>query len=659
MSIRILVVDDKEENDLRSRVLPGAGYEVFHANDSEQAMQLIHLHRPELIVLIPPLRGEGNPSFCVRAKNDEQAADIPIILLSDEASGTDECADEILESATSSLELLAHIKALQKLKTMRESMRASEGNYRQLFREMLGGLAVHEIICDEDGRPVDYRFLDVSPGFEKLTGLKAADLIGKTVLQVLPDTEPIWIERYGRVALTREPAQFEHYSQALSKYFEARAFSPEAGKFATIFYDVTERTQAELLMRARLRLGEYAETHTLAETLQKTLDEVCEITDSPIGFYHTVGADQQSISLQAWSTRTLQEYCTVANLEGHYPLNAAGVWADAIRLRQPMTHNDYAALPNRRGLPEGHAALQRELVVPILRNDLVVAILGVGNKSIEYTHRDVELATYFADGAWEVVERKHTQEQLAHYTLHLEKMVDERTNELSLAQEQLLRQERLATLGQLAGSVSHELRNPLAVITNSIYFLRLIQPDSAEKVKEYHQIIQSEAERAGKIIGDLLDFSRMKSAERDVLDVRRLINSTLERFHKPEGVQFNLSIAPQLPRVFADEQQVTQVLGNLLTNAYQALPSTGGKLLIEACQQDDMIEICVQDNGSGIVPENMARLFEPLFTTKGYGIGLGLALSKKLIELNQGRIEARSRPGEGATFTIYLPIAPD
>jgi PAS domain S-box-containing protein len=116
-----------------------------------------------------------------------------------------------------------------------------EQNYRHLFDEMLSGIALHEIICDQSGKPVDYRFLSVNPAFEKICGLVSAEIIGKTVLEILPATEFIWIERYGHVALTREPAQFEDYSIALDKFFEVRAFSPEPGKFAAIFNDITER----------------------------------------------------------------------------------------------------------------------------------------------------------------------------------------------------------------------------------------------------------------------------------------------------------------------------------------------------------------------------------------------------------------------------------
>jgi len=131
-----------------------------------------------------------------------------------------------------------------------EALRTSEANYHLLFKEMLGGFAVHEILCDQQGKPCDYRFLEVNPEFERLTGLAAAEITGKRVLEVLPNLEPGWIERYGEVALTGKPAQFEDYAGDLGKYFEVRAYSPRPGQFAVMFHDITERKQAEAALRA-------------------------------------------------------------------------------------------------------------------------------------------------------------------------------------------------------------------------------------------------------------------------------------------------------------------------------------------------------------------------------------------------------------------------
>lgn len=434
--------------------------------------------------------------------------------------------------------------------------------------------------------------------------------------------------------------------------------------------DITERKQAENMIAARLRLIEFSAGHSLKELLEKTLDEVCLMTDSPIGFYHFVEADQVTLSLQAWSTRTMREYCKAEGHGLHYPVEQAGIWADSVRERKPVIHNDYESIPAslRMGLPEGHAALVRELVVPVLREDQIVAILGVGNKTQLYNQKDVEMVNYFADVAWEIAERKQAEQQLSNYAEHLAQEVSERTSELRDAQEQLVRQERLALMGQLAGSIGHELRNPLGVILNAVYFLKMVaQKDTSDKVKEYLTIIENEARTSDKIVTDLLDFTRLKSIDRETVSVSDLISETLERFPVPPSVEVVLEIPPDLPKIYVDSQHMIQILRNLTVNASQAMASkiiaglttgvsTTGKLTLSANVHDEMVRLNIQDTGVGIPPENLPKLFEPLFTTKIKGIGLGLAVSKKLIEANGGRIEVRSEAGVGSTFTIWMPV---
>ena len=163
---------------------------------------------------------------------------------------------------------------------------------------------------------------------------------------------------------------------------------------------------------ARARILEVAGHGTLAQVLRATLDELEALTGSCIGFFHFLEADQRTLTLQAWSTRTARDFCRAEGQGAHYPLDRAGVWADAVRERRPLIHNDYASLPQRRGLPEGHAELVRELVVPVLRGDRVAAILGVGNKADPYGGEDLEKAALLADLAWDIAESKRTQESL-------------------------------------------------------------------------------------------------------------------------------------------------------------------------------------------------------------------------------------------------------
>jgi hypothetical protein len=149
--------------------------------------------------------------------------------------------------------------------------------------------------------------------------------------------------------------------------------------------DITERKRHDAINASRLHLIQFAETHSLDEILEETLNETEKLTDSLIGFYHFVEDDQQSLTLQNWSTRTKAEFCKAEGKGMHYPIAEAGVWVDCVYQRKPVIHNDYASLPHRKGMPAGYAEVVRELVVPVLRGEKVKAILGVGNKPSDYT----------------------------------------------------------------------------------------------------------------------------------------------------------------------------------------------------------------------------------------------------------------------------------
>ena len=146
--------------------------------------------------------------------------------------------------------------------TLFRELNKSEKKFKSLFEETISGVALHEIICDDKDIPVNYRFLDVNPAFERLTGLKEKDLIGKTVLEVLPGTEPYWIEKYSRVALTGNPMEFDHYSKEIKKYFEVKAYSPKHGQFVTVFNDITDKKISEM------------DKDKLIEELKKAVNEI-------------------------------------------------------------------------------------------------------------------------------------------------------------------------------------------------------------------------------------------------------------------------------------------------------------------------------------------------------------------------------------------------
>ena len=173
-----------------------------------------------------------------------------------------------------------------------------------------------------------------------------------------------------------------------------------------------ENSRREKIMQARLRLLEFAGSHTLDELLTATLNEIEALTGSSIGFYHFVETDQQTLTLHSWSTNTINNMCTAEGAGSHYPVDQAGVWADSVRKRRALIHNDYASLPNRKGMPEGHAEVTREVVVPIFRGEQIVAIIGVGNRAADYDESDIKIMSQLGDLSWDIAARKQAEDAL-------------------------------------------------------------------------------------------------------------------------------------------------------------------------------------------------------------------------------------------------------
>jgi signal transduction histidine kinase len=245
----------------------------------------------------------------------------------------------------------------------------------------------------------------------------------------------------------------------------------------------------------------------------------------------------------------------------------------------------------------------------------------------------------------------NTLKSLEYYSKELEKKMDE----LKKSQNQLLRSERLASIGQLAASMAHEIRNPLGVIKNVSYYLNMTMGKSDEKVKKHLKILDQELVTSNKIITDLLDFSSGKEPTLKKSDLNTLIKKAVSRANKPKNISLELKLGVKLPRLMADEDQLIRVFLNIIMNSIQAMPD-GGSLKILSKKEGDNFVIKFTDSGVGISDKELPMVFEPLFTTKAKGIGLGLALSKQLVKMHGGSIDAESGVGEGTTFIVRLPI---
>jgi signal transduction histidine kinase len=215
------------------------------------------------------------------------------------------------------------------------------------------------------------------------------------------------------------------------------------------------------------------------------------------------------------------------------------------------------------------------------------------------------------------------------------------------------RVERLAAIGQVAGGVAHELRNPLNVVKTSVYYLVNARNPTPEKKAEHLQRIERHVTVADGVITALSSFARMPVPNLRPFPVEKCVREALELNPPEDNVQVAVACPPGLPPVLADPEQLRIVFGNLVRNAREAMPQ-GGRLTVSARADGDAVEVAVQDSGVGIPPENLQRILEPLYSTKARGLGLGLALTRAILAKNKGSLRVTSTPGQGSTFTVRL-----
>jgi signal transduction histidine kinase len=219
------------------------------------------------------------------------------------------------------------------------------------------------------------------------------------------------------------------------------------------------------------------------------------------------------------------------------------------------------------------------------------------------------------------------------------------------------RSERLAAIGQVAGGIAHELRNPLNVVKTSVYYLLNARQPNPAKTAEHLQRIERHVVVADGVITALSNFARLPLPDLQPFPLEPCVREVLELTPLPDNVQLDLDCPPALPPVLADRGQFQIVLGNLVRNAREAMPQ-GGHLTIRARRTADGVELDVADTGLGIAAENLQRVMEPLYSTKARGLGLGLAIARSILEKNNGSLRVVSEPGRGTTFTVRLTATP-
>ncbi len=582
-----------------------------------------------------------------------------------------------------------------------KTLSKSEGEYQKLFEHMLDGLAEHEIILDADGKPVDYRFLSMNPAFEALTGLKADELIGKTVLEVLPKTELIWIEKYGEVALGGEPVQFESYSQELGKHFKVYAYCPEPGKFACVFQDITARKQAEEALENRL----VALTRPLGDTAGITFDDLFNLAD----IQRLQDEFAQATGVASIITQPDGTPITV-------PSNFCRLCKDIIRKTEKGLANC-----KKSDAVLGRLSDEKPTVQTCMSGGLWDAGAGisVGGRHVanwligqvrDETQTEEEMREYareinadeneVAKAFYEVPSMSYEQfEQIsqmlftiakqlsasAYQNVQQARFIAERKKaeeERNLLNDNLIAKN--AELEQVFYVASHDLRSPLVNIDGYskelVYsfeeLLRILADSSAKKaieavapllekdIYEALRFIRASASKMDSLLTGLLRLSRLGRAALTIetLDMNELIGKVIDacEFQVREA-KVELEVA-DLPPCQGDEVQVNQLFSNLLDNALKYLaPDRPGVIRISGRVDADKVVYCVEDNGMGIASAHQEKIFDifhRLDPTHGQGEGIGLTLVKRIVGRLGGDVWIESGVGSGSCFYLALPAGP-
>ncbi|MUM77969.1 PAS domain S-box protein [Pseudodesulfovibrio sp. F-1] len=481
--------------------------------------------------------------------------------------------------------------------------RRVEQDYESLFMKMLDGFAVHEIICDTNGDPVDYRFLGVNPAFEAMTGMKAETVAGKTVLEILPGTERSWIERYGRVALSGDPVNFSSYSSELDKHFEVTAFRPAPNRFACIFADVSERIQAQEDLR---RIFE----------LSKDMISISDIKTSRFlrvnpAFTETLGYSAQELMARPYLS---------------------------------LIHPDD--------------------VQPTI--DMVEKRLKQGREVINFENRYRKKS---GDYIWLNWVAHPLPDKGLNYAIARD-VTDRKQYEADLIKAKEAAEAATQAKSQFLANMSHEVRTPLNGILGMLQLMRTTHLD-AEQDDYVDNAIQA-SRRLTRLLSDILDISRIEAEKLIILnepfDLRETLLTVRDLFTpsaRQAGIDFGFMISPGIDKpLLGDSVRVQQVVSNMVGNALKFTLS--GSVTVEATELTPLtpnscrVLFSVADTGPGIPDDRLDSLFQPFTQMDGgwnrpyQGAGLGLSITKHLIELMGGSMCMESRVGVGTTVHISL-----
>jgi PAS domain S-box-containing protein len=493
------------------------------------------------------------------------------------------------------------------------ALRASEEKYRTLFESIDEGFCIIEMLFDHAGAPIDYRFLEVSPSFEKQTGIKNAR--GRRMREIAPQHEEHWFEIYGRIALTGEPVRFENPATQLNRWYDVYAFrigEPQSRRVAVLFKDITERKQAEQELRtSEERFRRYFDLGLIGMAISSPEKRCVEVNDE---MCRILGYSRGELLERSWAEMT-------------HPDDLA---ADVEQFDRVMA-----------GEVDGYSTDKRW----IRKDGRVID----GIMAAQCMRRADGSVDYFVSLVLDTTERKRAE------------------RELRTAQHELAHLTRVLSMGELTASIAHEVSQPLtAIVANASAcqrWLALEKPNLDEARQSIEGVVR-DGVRAAEVIQRIRALSAKGApAEQISVDINQIIREVLTQLQS-EMLAHRVSVWTELSAGLAsirgDRVQLQQVFLNLIRNGVEAMASVTQRpkqLLIRSSSEDSHeLLLTVRDTGIGLNAEAQRRLFDAFFTTKPKGMGLGLSISRRIVETHGGRLWATPGDGFGATFHCALPV---
>ena len=703
----ILIVDDAAINlKLLIRILAESHYQVRSAKNGREALKTVAEKVPDLIlldVLMPEMDGF---EVCRRLKAQAYSRDIPVIFVSalndvvDKTKGFQLGAVDYITKPFESAEVLARVQThltirshQMKLEAVNRQLRSAENELRRMNAELEERVRRRSVALEKANlgiRRSEERFREFVEGTDnliaridarghlvyvnnaahKVFGMPPEECIGLSLFSFVEarDRERTedWFSVCARDRVTSATIENRLVSRAGDRHdliWTVNFHYHDQGHLDhvnLIARDITERKCEEMVRACFWRLLEYAADHSVMELLTKFLDEVEDLTDSEIGFYHFLEEDQEMLSLQAWSTNTLENMCTAEGAGLHYPISQAGVWVDCVRERRSIIHNDYASLAHKKGLPEGHAPLIRELVVPVFRRDKIVAILGVANKATDYTEEDMKTVEQLADFAWETVVRRQAEEEVRRQSVQLQatnarlqKKIDEHMaaeNQITAYQKKLR-----ALVSQLTISEEKERKRLACQLHDSLgqsLILMKMRVDSllSDSVSESMRTFMTETQAS---LTELIEETQDLTRNLGTPILQKLgFKAAVEEWLKSEVEKKHGIITKVIDRGFPENlsSEATALLfravRELAINVIKHAQAQNLEIMLDA--REDHLSICVSDDGVGLT-------HLPGEEMKGLKGGYGLFSIEERVSYMGGSLETESQSGQGTRVTLHVP----